>query len=408
MLKRETQNNLSHQGILDMAVDGTKLMANVLSLVDHLVKVDLRYTSRSVVSTVGNNLGVVRGSTAVPSKELKETISIVFLIVLWSWKAAYVRSVRWDIIKSTLGSDANEVLLELLGSDVCDSKGRVFGRLERDKVGQQASNVRGSHRGTRDGVDGVLAASPGGQNVQTRGEDVGALSVVGEVSTLISKSRGTNSHDILSSRWGGVAGISVVITSSNGEVETSVNAGVDGNFQNPGLSTTETHVGNTALEALSLALLGSIGLLNVRLNGPLDTLDDIRHGTRARRSEDLDSIDVGLLGDTILLASDGSGAVGSVSIAISVFIVGRDSLSPVGTALEVNMVNADTSVDGVGINTITTISGIQVFVEGTKGEAVPMGDTGQTPGSTLLDFGVFFHRVDFRVLLNEFDLVNQP
>ena len=246
-----------------MAVDGTKLMANVLSLVDHLVKVDLRYTSRSVVSTVGNNLGVVRGSTAVPSKELKETISIVFLIVLWSWKAAYVRSVRWDIIKSTLGSDANEVLLELLGSDVCDSKGRVFGRLERDKVGQQASNVRGSHRGTRDGVDGVLAASPGGQNVQTRGEDVGALSVVGEVSTLISESRGTNSHDLLSSRWGGVAGVSVVITSSNGEVETSVNAGVDSNFQNPGLSTTETHVGNTALEALSLALLGSLGLVKV-------------------------------------------------------------------------------------------------------------------------------------------------
>ena len=78
MLKRETQNNSSHQSILDMAVDGTKLMANVLSLVDHLVKVDLRCTSRSVVSTVGNNLGVVRGSTAVPSKELKEIISIVF------------------------------------------------------------------------------------------------------------------------------------------------------------------------------------------------------------------------------------------------------------------------------------------------------------------------------------------
>ena len=405
MLKSETHNNLSHKGILDMAVDGTKLLTKVLSLVDHLVKGDLRCISSSVVATVGNNLGVVGGATAVPGKELKEIVSMVFLIVLWSRKTTYVRSVRWDVVKSTLGSDANEVLLELLGSDVCDSKGRVFGRLERDKVGQQASNVRGSHRGTRDGVDGVLAASPGGQNVQTRGEDVGALSVVGEVSTLISKSRGTNSHDILSSRWGGVAGISVVITSSNGEVETSVNAGVDGNFQNPGLSTTETHVGNTALEALSLALLGSIGLLNVRLNGPLDTLDDIRHGTRARRSEDLDGIDVGLLGDTVLLTSDGSGAVGSVSIAISVLIVGRDSLSPAGTALEVNMVNVDTSVNSVGINSLTTISGIQVLVEGTKREAVPVGDTGQTPGSTLLDFGVF-HRVDFRVFLNEFDLMN--
>ena len=82
MLKSETNNNLSHQGILDMAVDGTKLLTKVLSLVDHFVEGDLRCTSSSVVATVGNNLGVVRGSTAVPSKELKETISIVFLIVL--------------------------------------------------------------------------------------------------------------------------------------------------------------------------------------------------------------------------------------------------------------------------------------------------------------------------------------
>lgn len=76
MLKSETHNNLSHQGILDMAVDGTKLLTKVLSLVDHLVKGDLGCTSSSVVATVGNNLRVVGGTTAVPGKELKEMLTL--------------------------------------------------------------------------------------------------------------------------------------------------------------------------------------------------------------------------------------------------------------------------------------------------------------------------------------------
>lgn len=80
MLKSETHNDLSHQGILDMAVDGTKLLTKVLSLVDHLVKGDLRCTSSSVVATVGNNLGVVGGATAVPGKELKEMLTLFFLL----------------------------------------------------------------------------------------------------------------------------------------------------------------------------------------------------------------------------------------------------------------------------------------------------------------------------------------
>lgn len=266
-----------------------------------------------------------------------------------------------------------------------------------------------SHRGTRDGVDGVLAAGPGGQNVQARGEDVSALAVVGEVGTLISESRSANSHSLLGSSRRVATGVGVVITSSNGEVNTGLNTSIDSNLQSSGLATTKTHVGNAALEALGLAILGSLDLLGVRLNGPLNTLDDIRHGTRARRSEDLDSVDVGLLGDTVLLANHGSGAVGSMSITILILIVVRDGLAPVSTALEVDVVNVDTSVNGVGINALAALTGIQVLVKGAEGEAVPVGDTSETPGSTLLDL-ILFHRlevahgVDLGVFLDELNL----
>ena len=86
-----------------MAVDSTKLLTEVLGLVDHLVKGDLSIrTSSSVVAAVGDNLGVVGGTTAVPGKELREIVSMIS--VVWcSRKTTYVRGVRWDVVKSTLG-----------------------------------------------------------------------------------------------------------------------------------------------------------------------------------------------------------------------------------------------------------------------------------------------------------------
>jgi len=73
----------------------------------------------------------------------------------------YIGGVRGDISESTRGSNSDESLLELLGSNLLDRKGRVIGGLERDIVGQQTSNVGRGHGGTRDGVDSVLAANPG-------------------------------------------------------------------------------------------------------------------------------------------------------------------------------------------------------------------------------------------------------
>lgn len=65
---------LSRNSILDVAVDSAELLGDLLSLVDDVVKGDIRRVaarSISLVATLCNNVTVVVGATAVPGKELK-------------------------------------------------------------------------------------------------------------------------------------------------------------------------------------------------------------------------------------------------------------------------------------------------------------------------------------------------
>lgn len=302
------------------------------------------------VATLLNNLSVVGRATTVPGKD--------------------VLGVAWDVRESTDGSDGDEVGLELLGGDVGDSVGRVLGRLERQHVGKETSNVGRGHGGTRDGVGGVLRADPGGQDVESRGEDVVALSVVGEVSTLVKEGGGTDGDSVLSSSRGVVAGVGVVVTGSNREVDTSVNSGVDGEIEGGGLATSQAHVGSAALEALLLAVLGGLDGLSVRLGSVLDTLDDIGHGAGAVGAEDLDGVDVRLLGNTVLLTSNSAGAVGAVAVAILVGIAVGDGLAPLGTTLKVDVLGVCARVDDVNVNTLTTVGGVEVLVPSAEAQGV--------------------------------------
>jgi hypothetical protein len=317
------------------------------------------------VATLLNNLSVVGRTTTVPGED--------------------VLGVAWDVRESTDGSDGDEVSLELLGGDVCDSVGRVLGRLERQHVGKETSNVGRGHGGTRDGVGGVLRADPGGKDVETRGEDVVALSVVGEVRTLVKEGGGTDGDSVLSSSWGVVAGVGVVVTGSNGKVDTSVNSGVDSKVKGGGLATSQAHVGSAALEALLLTVLGSLDGVRVRLSSVLDTLDDVGHGARAVGAEHLDGVDVRLLGDTVLLTSNSAGAVGAVAVAILVGIAVGDGLAPLGTTLKVDVLSVCASVDDVNVNTLTTVGGVEVLVPGAEAQGVAVRDTSKTPWGVLLD-----------------------
>lgn len=104
-------------------------------------------------------------------------------------------------VMTYLGGNSNQVLLELLGGDLGNSVSGVFGWLKRQVVCEETGDVWGSHRGTGNGIDGVLAADPSGLDVETWGKDVVALAVVGEVSTLICESAGTNGYGLVGSCW---------------------------------------------------------------------------------------------------------------------------------------------------------------------------------------------------------------
>lgn len=65
--------------------------------------------------------------------------------------------------------------LELLGCDLGDSIGGVGRWLKGKEVGEETADVWRGHGGTRDGVCGILAADPGGEDVEARSEDISAL-----------------------------------------------------------------------------------------------------------------------------------------------------------------------------------------------------------------------------------------
>ena len=298
-----------------------------------------------------------------------------------------VGGVGVNVGKGVLGTNGDEVILQLGGGDGGNSVLGVGGGLEGQVVGQETADVGRGHGGTGDGVDGVLGADPSGLNVQTGGKDVGALAVVGEVGAAVVNGGGTDGDSVLGGGRRVVAGISVIVASSDGEMETLGNGSIDSHVKQSSLATTERHVGDRALEALALTGLGLLDLLLVGLGSPVDSLDDIGHGARAVGAKNLDGIDVGLLGDTVLLTSDGAGAVSTMAVAILVGIAVGSSVTPLGTALKVDVLSVGTSVNNVGIDTLAALLGVEVLVEGTEAQSLAVGDTGKTPGSLLLSLG---------------------
>lgn len=362
------------------------LGAKGLGALDNLARDNLKVTLDGLLELLngGGELGLVGlglGSVATGLDDLAVVAAASTV------PGEQVGGVGGDVGESANSGDGDDVLLELVGGDGGNSELRVGSRLEREVVGQETSNVGRGHGGTRDGVDGVLGADPGGLDAQARGEDVSALSVVGEVGTAVIEGRSADGNRLRGSSRGVVASIGVVVTGSDGEVDTGLDGGIDGSVKSRGLATTKRHVGDGALEALSLAVLGLLHGLLVRDGGELDALDDIGHGAGSVGSEHLDGVDVGLLGDTVLLTSNGTRAVSAVAIAVLVLVAGRDGLSPLGTTLEVDVLNVGTSVNDVGINTLTTLSGVEVLVEGAEVEGISVRDTSKTPRGLLLSLG---------------------
>ena len=70
--------------------------------------------------------------------------------------------------------------------------------------------------------------------------------------------------------------------------------------------------------------------------------------------------------------------MGSVAVTVLVDIVGRDGFAPRSTAPELNVVDIDTSIDDIYIDTFTTIRIVNILGEGTETELRSVTDTRKT------------------------------
>lgn len=161
-----------------------------------------------------------------------------------------------------------------------------------------------------------LTTGPGGENVATRSKDVDNAAVVGERGASVAGGGGTDSAGGGSRGGGVVVGIVVAVTSGDGEEDAASDEVLGSLVQGSGVATTEGHVDESTVGAAAAS-----GITGDEVN----TGDDTSVGTRAVVTEDLDTVDGGVLGDTVRGRADGTGAVGAVAVGIAV-----DATSEVG------------------------------------------------------------------------------
>lgn len=294
-----------------------------------------------------------------------------------------VWGVGGDVAEDVLGGVVDELLLELgRGDGLAGGGGGVGGALlwlQGEEVGEEARDVGGGHGGSGERGGGVVGvADVGGEDVESRGEDVDTLAPVGEVCAVVAEGGGADGDGLVRCRGRGVTGVLVLVARGDGEVQPRLHGGVDGEVERGGLAAAEGHVGGGALEPLAGLALG------VHPGGILDALEDVGHGPGAVGAEDLDGEEVGVLGDTVVGGGDGAGAVSAVAVAVDVLVVQRDGLAPGGAAAELLVVDVDARVDDVGVDAGTGVVVVQVLVEVAEVEGLAVGDTGEAPGGAVL------------------------
>ena len=206
--------------------------------------------------------------------------------------------------------------------------------------------------------------------------------MVGEISPVITE-RGSADGDGLLSRSGGVGtGILVVVPGGDGEVHTRVDGPVNSIVQSLGHTATQRHVGNGSLvlrlSGSSELGLGSSELLGSLVSGPQNTTDDVGHSATSVGTQDLDGDEVGSLGNPVLAGTDRASAMGTMAVAILIDIIHRDSDSPTGATFKLDVVDVDTSIDDVHVNTVTAGRMVVVESEGSEAELVTVGDARKT------------------------------
>lgn len=162
-------------------------------------------------------------------------------------------------------------------------------------------------KGSFGGTHGA-AANPGGQDVAARGKDVDKVAVVGVRGAGISRGGSADSADGGLRSRGVVGSVGAVVAGSDTEEDVVADERGSSAVDSSRVATAQRHVGNDTLGAVAVAGVGG---------DVVDAGDDARVRAGAAVIEDLDTVDGGLLGDTVGAAADGAGNVSAVAVAVS-------------------------------------------------------------------------------------------
>jgi hypothetical protein len=267
--------------------------------------------------------------------------------------------------------EAGDLVLGGEGSEAGAEGSRGLLALKREDVSSKTSDVGSSHRGTRDGVG--TAVEPSGEDSNTGGVNVDGASVVGKRGDAVRAVCGTDGEGRGLGGRRVVASILGIVTGGNSHENTSRDGVGDSSVDSSGLATSERHAANSTVGAAAgLSVVGNV----------VDTSNDTRVGSRTTGVENLDSVELGRLGDTVGLRTDSTSAVSTVAIAIGVravtSIVGEEG----STTLKLGVSGGDTSVDNV--HTSAGAGAAVVGVGSGTSLAVYVGNTRQTPGRRAL------------------------
>lgn len=245
----------------------------------------------------------------------------------------------------------------------------------------------GSHGGT--GVVSGLATGEGRQDADGRADNVDGRAVIGAAVAAVARVGATDGADLASRSGGVVVGVVVVVAGSNSHEVSLVDHAVGSVVERLAVATAEGDADDNTVGAVAV---GSI------LGDEIPGGDEVGVLEAVVGVEDLDTVQLDLLGHAVRLGGDGAGAVGAVTEIVTVRSL-NEGLDLVGTALELGVAVVDTRVGHVGTDALAAGGVIGIAAAA----LLTVRDTGETPSrATLGDVSGGSTRA---VLLNVLDLV---
>jgi len=167
--------------------------------------------------------------------------------------------------------------------------------------------------------------NPRTQHIHTRSKDIHQRAIVGEPRADIKLIARTDSARRRLRRRRVVRRIVIAIPRRNSKEHPRLDHRRRGVVDGRGARPAQRHVGDGAVGA---AARGRVGRDKVHAG------DDAGRGAGAVGVEDLDGVQLGLLGDAVVDAANGAGYVGAVAVAVGGLAVAGEVGEPGGAALE--------------------------------------------------------------------------